>query len=165
MRGAGAPTLTDILNLASEIGHPADDAERYHANRTAKGWHGIADWQSDFAGWRAQYRPPAQSARKYDPEAVDPAILEAQRNRRTVKDAILAAATAAGRRLNQHEAVQIVKGDPTLAGLPADDRAHGITAALNASEHLCLPAAVGTTPGPFAGAVGRALASVTEVAR
>ena len=152
------PTLTDVLTLASEIGHPADDAERYVQNRASRAWRGVPDWQADFKAWAARYRPPAPSApsaNRFDPDYVDPEVVAAQNNRRRVKEVLIAAAETDGRRLSLPECRKIIIGVAALAALPGDDVQHGITAALNSVEFLRLPAAGPSSPGPMAATLTR----------
>jgi len=153
------PTLTDVLTLASEIGHPADDAERYVQNRASRAWRGVPDWQADFKAWAARYRPPAPSApasvNRFDPDAVDPEVVAAQNNRRRVKEVLIAAAETDGRRLSLPECRKIIIGVAALAALPGDDVQHGITAALNSVEFMRLPAAGPSSPGPMAATLTR----------
>jgi len=160
-RGAGAPTLSQVLSFASEIGHPADDATRYFQNREGKGWHNITDWQADFRAWAARYRPPAApapaSVNRFDPDFVAPEVVAAQQNRRNVKTAIIAAAIAAGRRLSPTEYRNLLCDDGALAAIPADDRQSGIEAAINSTEWRALPPPTATPgkAGPMAATLTR----------
>ena len=154
------PTLTDVLTLASEIGHPADDAERYVQNRASRAWRGVPDWQADFKAWAARYRPPAPSApsaNRFDPDYVDPEVVAAQNNRRRVKEVLIAAAVAAGRRLTPTECRNLLCDDGALATIPADDRQSGIEAAINSTEWRALPPPTATpgTPGPMSSTFNR----------
>jgi len=156
---SASPTLSQVLSLASEMSHPADDATRYFQNREGKGWHNITDWQADFRAWAARYRPPAApapaSVNRFDPDFVDPEVVAAQNNRRRVKEVLIAAAETDGRRLSLPECRKIIIGVAALAALPGDDVQHGITAALNSVEFMRLPAAGPSSPGPMAGVFNR----------
>lgn len=159
---AAPPELSQVLKFALEIGHPADDATRYHANRAGRAWRGIIDWRADFKTWAARYKPPTPPAAssRFDPDAVAPEILAAQQNRRAVREALTAAAVAAGRRLNRNEYLKLLHDDPALAAIPHDDQQHGVDAAVNSSEWLGLPAPSPGTPGPMAGVLARVAARV-----
>jgi len=155
------PTLSQVLSLASEMSHPADDATRYFQNREGKGWHNITDWQADFRAWAARYRPPAApapaSVNRFDPDFVAPEVVAAQQNRRNVKTAIIAAAIAAGRRLSPTEYRNLLCDDGALAAIPADDRQSGIEAAINSTEWRALPPPTATPgkAGPMAATLTR----------
>ena len=158
------PTLTDVLTLALELNHPADDAARYHANRASRAWRGVPDWQADFKAWAARYRPPAAPApsasQRHDADYVDPEVVAAQQNRRNVKTAIIAAAIAAGRRLSPTEYRKLLCDDAKLAAIPADDRQSGIEAATNSTEWLRLP-----PPPATPGKAGPMAATLTRLAQ
>ena len=152
------PTLSQVLELASEMNHPSDDAKRYHANRASRAWRGVPDWQADFKAWAARYRPPAApapSANRFDPDYVDPAILQAQQNRRAVFEALLTAANEAGRQLTRPERLAIVKADQALSRIPADAVKSAFERLINDSAYRSLPPATGADGGPMAGVFNR----------
>jgi hypothetical protein len=58
-RESGSPSLDDVLSYSRELGHPADDARRFHNTRTAAGWkkngRPIAAWKADFRLWMDRF--------------------------------------------------------------------------------------------------------------